>query len=93
MKKEELDVLLAKADAGTATINDLVQIQGATLLSLSRHATETKDMIAQLAARLDMRLDTLEARIKRVEGYTVDWVYKATIEEEEELPFVNGPEG
>jgi hypothetical protein len=75
--QEELDQILERAQKGEATLGDVVNIVGATIMSVARHARDIK-------ARQDeaqQKLDAVSARLAKVESYTSDWVYRAVIED------------
>lgn len=77
MTQEELDQILERAKAGEATLADVVEIVGATLMSVSRHARDIKTKQDELHAKLE----GLSARVAKVESYTSDWLYRAVVED------------
>jgi hypothetical protein len=73
MTRNDLKALAAKAEAGEATINDLVKIAAASFESQTRHFQEIKAM-----------LETMSGRMEMVQRQTFTPLYVNIIEDEQE---------
>ena len=78
MKESEVRDLQDRAAQGNATLNDVVQIMGATLVSSSKHSKDIKELLAKVVALQN----DMVSRIERVERQTLSPVWQMMVEDE-----------
>jgi hypothetical protein len=60
MKPSRLQEILAAAEQGQATINEAVEIAGASLASTSRHSAEIKQMLQDIITRMSAMQEQID---------------------------------